>query len=100
MRLTLVMDGDEDPVVTVYIMQKTEKPTIITEAQTVNTPTVILEGTTEGYADITVTGGAEIATGKANSEGYFSVEVPLQKGAENYLHVSVTLLKGYNYAKM
>ncbi|MGF7184916.1 hypothetical protein GGQ84_001001 [Desulfitispora alkaliphila] len=67
--------------------QKTVTPTITTESQIVNTETIVIEGTAETSADVRITGGSSIATGKADGEGNYAIEVPLTLNEANTLSV-------------
>ena len=68
--------------------EKTQAPVITTKSQTVYTDAIIIVGTAESNADITITAGASTVTGVADEDGDFSIEVTLIKDAENTLRVT------------
>jgi len=68
--------------------ERTAIPTITTAAQTVNTATITIEGTAEANAAIIITGGTEVATGTADENRNFSIEVTLTADTVNNLSVT------------
>jgi len=64
-------------------------PTVNVLSQFTNTDNVVVTGTAEADSTITITGGANIATGIATG-GNFSVSVPLNQNVLNTLSVTAT----------
>jgi hypothetical protein len=74
--------------VCVRAQQRTQKPTLTTGDQTVATDTILIEGSTDANAEITITGGLAEANGTADGSGNFSIEVTLKENQANTLSVT------------
>jgi len=67
------------------------KPTISTEAQTLDAGSITIEGTAEAGSTVTITGGAQAATGTSDtSTGAYSISVSLTQDSANTLLVTAT----------
>ncbi len=69
-------------------LEKTDKPLLDSMPDTVNTVFITITGKTEPGSDIVVTGGAKTVTGKADSNGNFSIEAMLSPNSVNSLTVT------------
>ena len=71
-------------------------PTVTTSTQTVNADNILIEGTAEAGATITITGGSATATGVADGNSNYSISVNLTQNAVNTLVITVTDAAGNN----
>ena len=64
-------------------------PTISTEQQTLNSDSIAIEGMAEAGSTITIGGGMEVSTGRADG-GTFSIIVAIKQDAVNTLSITAT----------